>query len=250
MGIFRINMSDPTWRSSACRSSFDGVLTLPERLSFHGERVRSVWIGYDATLINCAAVDHTNQVLNGFQVSEYSDYFPDLAGLIRADYELVAISEFLSLMRFLVVREPDLHAIIVGYVGDSQNVATWAKCSRPGNGVAHHFARILSRLENAHGFTLLPMYISSSNNKLHGESPRLINPDAIIYGDERGIPYIDVGHIAKSYFDCRFVIPPLGIPTDKPERVRTIMQYVAKRIVRFIPSQIMGRARIYSLWGW
>ena len=84
-------MSDPTWWSSSYQSSFNGALTLPERLSFHGDRVRSVWIGSDATLTSCSAVDHTDQLFTAFQVSEYSEYLSELTGFPRGDYELIAI---------------------------------------------------------------------------------------------------------------------------------------------------------------
>ena len=111
MGIFRINMSGPEWWGATFSSSFNGVLTLTEKLSFNHERARAVWIGTDATLANCAAVGHANGVFTVFRVADYTDYLSDLTCFPRGDYELIAITELLSLICFLITR--------VGSMGNS-----------------------------------------------------------------------------------------------------------------------------------
>ena len=67
--VLRINMPNPEWRGSAYRSSVNGVLTLPGRLSFNPERDRAVWTGSDATLNNCSAVYHTNRIFTVFETA-------------------------------------------------------------------------------------------------------------------------------------------------------------------------------------
>ena len=242
--VFRINMSNPEWWGASYRSSFNGVLTLPERLSFNTERDRAVWFGSGATMTRCAAVDHTNKIFTVFEVSPYSDFLSELTGLPRGDYEIIAIDEFLSSIAFLIIRAADLDACVICYAGDNQNLVTWIRERRPGNRVAKYFVRILNRLESENNFTVSPMYITTLRNKLQGELCRLDNDDAAKHGAALGLTFVDVGPTVRGYFNRRMGDFALVLPTDNDERVRTIMQYVEKRIVRHLPMQIPNRAKI------
>ena len=169
MQIFRINMSgpnSPNWRSTKYRTSFNSVLTLSERLSFNEQRERSVWIGSDATWTNCAALEHTNGTFTVLGTMPFIDYLTELTGLPRGDYELIAITEFLSLICFIIARVDSLLHCLVCYVGDNQNVVNWIKFRRPGNRVAKYFARVPNRLKNENRFAIDPMYISTYNDRL------------------------------------------------------------------------------------
>lgn len=153
----------------------------------------------------------------------------------------------MSLLCFPIARAHKLDAIIVCYVGYNQNVVTWSRRGRPGNRVAKYFARILNGLGNEYGFTLAPMYISPLNNKLQDELPRLNHREAAAHGIASGLQYVDVAEIAKAYFERRLHDFSVILPTDNPERVRAIMQFVEKRIVRFIPVGVMESTHVYAL---
>ena len=196
-------MSDPEWWGSAHRPSFNGVISLSERLPFNPERGRANCIGSDATLDNCSAVGRANGMFTVFEASAYTDFLSDFTGIHRGDYELIAITEFLSLIACLMERAPDISGCVVCYVGDNQNVATWAKGGMPGHRVAKCLLIILNRLGNENNFTVIPTYISTMNNKLQDELPRPKHKEAVKFGQDRGLKYVDVGRTAKSYFGRR-----------------------------------------------
>ena len=245
--VIRINMFNPEWWSSAYRSSLNGVLTLPERLPFNHERGKSVWIGSDATLSNCAAVDRTHRIFTVFETAPYIEFLSELTDLPRGDCELIAITEFLILIAFLIVRAVSLVNCVVCYVGDSQNVATWMRHRKPGNRATKYFARILNRLENEYNFTATPAYISTLRNKLQDHLSRLDNIDAISYGIELGMSYVDVGPTVRAYLCNRMGEFSSIPPADNSERVRTIMQFVEKRILRHAPRNIMESTQFYAM---
>ena len=124
---------------------------------------------------------------------------------------------------------------MICYVGDNQNVVTWVRDRRPGNRAAKYFARVLNRLGNENNFTGAPMYISTIRNKLQDELSRLGNSEARLHGIDRGLAYVDVGPTVRSYLSQRLREFTIILPSDNEGRVRTIMQYVEKRIVRHIP---------------
>ena len=220
-------------------SSFNGAISLPVRLSFNTERNRAIWLGPDATLGNCDAVDHTHRMFTVFEVAGYVDFLSELTGLPREDYELISIAESLSVIAFLILRSHNLDACVICYVGDNQNVATWIRDRRPGNRVAKYFVRILNRLENERNFTAAPMYVSTLRNKLQDELSRLDKDKAIAHGVAPGLVYVDVGPTVREYIQKRMREFALVSPTGNEARLRVIMQYVEKRIVRHIPSRIL-----------
>ena len=91
-----------------------------ERLPFNQERDRSVLVGFDATLDNCAAVDRTHGLFDVFKDAVYADFLSGLTGPPLGDYELVAITEFISLICFAISLEPSLKNSLVCYVGVSK----------------------------------------------------------------------------------------------------------------------------------
>ena len=133
MDVIRINMSHPNWWIVTYRSSFYGTLTLCGRRSFNPDCSREFWIGLDATLDSCSAVDHSARALTVFPTAEYCEVLSELAGLLRGDYEMIALMEILSLVRFLISRATHLSGLHICCVGDDQNVATWVRLRRMGN---------------------------------------------------------------------------------------------------------------------
>ena len=246
METIRVNMSDSRWWSTTYTTSFHNILSLQERLSFQPTRSAMMWLGSDATLQGCAAVNHTLKTFTVFRSTDYIDFLSDLTGLPRGDYELIAITEYLSFICFVVAQAPVLKGFFVRYVGGNQNVANWIKYKRPGNRVAKYFTRILSRLESEWGFAISPMYISPANNVLQDELSRLDTTEAIAHGQDLGFDYVNVSGATQHYFRQRLAEFAIILPTDNEERARSIMQYVEKRIVRHIPhSQLCGVSVCY-----
>ena len=223
---------------------FPWRLSRAERFSFNPDTDRALWIGSDATHGHCSSVDHTDGLATVFDVSTYADFLFSLTGLPRGAYELIDIAEFLTLIGFLIRRTSSLQECAECYVGENKNVATLTKCRRPGSRAAKYFVRILNRLANEYGFTVIPMCTSILNNNSQDESSRLKRDEAIQLGQRQGMRYIDVGAAIKSYLSKRMrgfsVIPP----SESIERVRIIMQYVEKRTVWFIPPHIFTNLHI------
>ena len=88
------------------------------------------------------------------------------------------------------------------------------------------------------------MYISTLNNKLQDDLSRLEHIDAIKFGKGRGLVYLDMGHMWKSYFRTRMRDFSLILTTDSSERVRAIMQFVEKRIARVIPKNVIDNIHL------
>ena len=148
----RANMSGGKWWRATFTTSFRNVLTIQERLSPHSARSSMMWVGSDATLGNCDAVNRTLKTFTVFRANDFADFSFNLAGLRRGGYELVSITEYMSLICFLVAQGSVLKGQLICYVGDNLNVVTWANRKRPGARVAEFFTRILSRLEDERGF--------------------------------------------------------------------------------------------------
>ena len=158
----------------------------------------------------------------------------------------------MSLIFFIFARAY-LKDCIVRYVGDGRNVITRAKHRRSGNRVSKYSARIQNRIGNDCGLTVSPLYISALGNKIKDEIPpplpRLPNAEAIQYGIGLGLRYVDSEPIANTYFEDRLRVFSIVHPADNTGRVRTTMQYVEKRGVRYIPSHVMCNIHIFpSVW--
>ena len=242
--IFRINTSDPNWRSVTYRSSFVNVLSLPERMSFNEQRYNTIWVVSDATINRYAAVNHSHMAFAVFDTECYYDFLSGLTGLPRGDYVLIAIAEFLSLVAFSIAIASELKCKTVCYVGGNQNVVGRVRHKRPGNRVAKYFLRILRRLENENDFVAAPMYISTPNNRLQDELSRLSTSEAIQRGNNLGYTYKDIFEIVRHYFQNILSDFALLLPTDSTDTVCRIRQFVEKRIVRHIPQTMMVAWRI------
>ena len=162
----------------------------------------------------------------------------DITGLPESDFELIAVSEFLSLVCFLCDRGAAYLGKILAYVGDNTNVVTWVKYRRPGNRVAQFLVRCLNRLEIEFEFQIFPCYISSQNNKLCDEMSRREFDDPKLLLEEFGLAYVDVMPTFVWFLKERLMDLSLVLPVDKPQRVQNIMQLVEKRIVRQIPRGV------------
>ena len=244
MEIFRVNMSNPKWRSTAYSSSFASVLTLSERLSFTEIRNRAIWTGTDETPERRAAANRTNKSSTVFDADKYYDFLADLTGLPRGDYVLIAIAEFMSLVCLLIASAKAVQNANVCYAGGQKNVITWIRRKRPGNRVAKFPARILSRIENEYGFDVSPMYISTSNNRMQDELSRLGLGGSIELGVTRGYTFVDVSYVAHRYFHNRMAEFALVLPTEDAEAAKRIRKFVEKRLVRHIPLRIMTQCAI------
>ena len=65
----------------AYKSAFYNALSLAGRLSFCGERGRTVWIGPGATLTACAALSDTEETFSVYTTIMYVDFPTNLTGL-------------------------------------------------------------------------------------------------------------------------------------------------------------------------
>ena len=62
----RAHMATGEYWGQSYTTDFIGALSLDEQLSFPDDRGRLIWIGYDATLTQCSAVDYTHMGGDGF----------------------------------------------------------------------------------------------------------------------------------------------------------------------------------------
>ena len=93
-------------------------------------------------------------------------YIGHVTGLPASDFLLIALSEFLGFLCFLIVRDGHYRHKIIAYDGDNQNVAQWIRSRRPRNRIDQYLRRILNRLETEHDFTVFPFYVNSPHNEM------------------------------------------------------------------------------------
>ena len=160
------------------------------------------------------------------------------------DFALIALAEFLSILCFLIVRASVYANKIIAYAGDNQNVVGWIKSRRPKNRISQYFSRILNRVETEHNCAVSPCYISSGNNVFCGEISRLPPDLSRNYGCDAGFSFVDVLTTPQWYLTDRIQSLSLFLPTDPSDRVMRIMQFVEKRPVRSIPSQVKQCCKI------
>ena len=77
---------------------------------------------------------------------------------------------------------------------------------------------------------------------MQDELSRLEAPQAVEYGQSKGYTFLDVSDIDRTYFSCRLEEFASILPSDNDERMRSIMQFVGKRIVRDVPMELRNRA--------
>ena len=121
--------------SQSHQSNFSGVLSLSERLSLPDAPGVITWIGSDATMTQCAAVNYTNVAYSVFPFEFRTNFLSDLLGLPVADFVIIAISEFPGILGFLIVRSESYSGRLLAYAGDNTNVASCAMRRKPRNRV-------------------------------------------------------------------------------------------------------------------
>ena len=243
----RIHMSTADFWSNTYTTDLAGALTLGERLSFPHAADRLIWVGSDATLVQCAAIDYTHNVGTVFPFEFCLAFLSDTTGLPLGDFILIAIAEFLSFLCFLCLMAKHYTGRLVAYVGDNANVISWIKFRKPGNRVSQFFTRWLNRLETEYKFVIFPCFISSKNNYWCGEISRTIFTDPGKEFQKFNLKYMDVMDTFKWFVTQRLHNLSLVLPTDEPERVQGIMQFVEKRISRSIPVGLCSQKSFHFL---
>ena len=170
-----------------------------------------------------------------------------VTGLPHSDFPLIALAEYLSISRFVTTRPLRCKNKILAYAGANQNFATWIKYRKPKNMVAQYFTRILNRFETEHDCTVFTCYVSSGNNVFCGKLARLEDELARAHGAGQGYEFVDVVTMFRWFLPDRLRNRSLVLPTDPPGRVCRIMQFVEKRLVRSIPSEVKKQTRMLLL---
>ena len=243
----RVQMSTGLYCVQSYVGAFSRVLSLDELLSSPLAQGRVVWLGSDATLTQCAALGYSEGVGSVFSFTFALHYLGQLTGLPRDDFLLISISGFLSLLCFLAVRASIYKRELLAYAWGIQNVIQWIKFRRPKNRIAQYFSRILNRLEVEHEFAIFPCYISSPHNETCDQLSRLTIDECPVYAMAHGLKLIDTLSSFQWFLAERVRRRSLAIPSDSPERVQLIMQFVEKRIIRDAPASIRESAQIYFL---
>ena len=161
-----------------------------------------------------------------------------LTGLPVSDFLLIALAEFLSLLCFLISQDATYKQRFLAYAGDNQNVATWIKYRKPKNRAAQYFTRILNRFVTENDCTVFPRYVSSGNNVFCDKLSRLDEKSALQHGSAMGYEFRECVTMFKLFLSGRLRTRSLVLPTDPPDRVQRIMQFVEKRIIRSIPQKV------------
>ena len=170
-------------------------------------------------------------------------YLASLTGSPLSDFALIAISEFLSFVGFLRSRAVSYRGKLLSYVGENSNSASWIKHRKPKNRVAQYLVRISNRLEAEYNFAIFACFISLSNNKICDELSRFVSDDPAKQFGNWGLSFIDVLPTSKWFLAERLSNLSLILPTDFPDRVRAIMQFVEKRMVRSIPECVKSQTQ-------
>ena len=123
MEYIRVQMDTGSHGAMSYTGAFSRVLSLGELLSLPQSHNRIVWLGSDATLTQCAAIDHNDKVACTYSYTHALGYLGQHAGLPDTDFVLIALSEFLSILSFLIARAGHYGGKLVAYAGDNQNVA-------------------------------------------------------------------------------------------------------------------------------
>ena len=197
-----------------------------------GARGRLVWVGSDAALRQCASVDYTSRTGAVFSCDCCQLRLDPLTGFPLSDFALIAISEFLSFICFLRSMAVAYRGKLLSYFGDNSNVAHWINHRQPRNRVARYLVRILNRLVAGYNFTVFDCFISPTNKKLCDGLSRLTSDDTAKQFENWGLTFTDVSPAFKWFLAERLSNLSLILPTDFPGRIRVVIQFVEKRMVR------------------
>ena len=161
----RAQMSTGSYNAQSHTGSSHRVLSLDELLSLPQSQDKLVWLGSGATLTQCSAIDHNDNISCIFTYYFSLQYMSQLTGLPDTDFALIALSEFLWFLCFLIVHSGGYRGKLIAYAGDNQNVAKWIKHRRPKKPYFPVFCRILNRLEVDFQFTVFPCYVNSPTQR-------------------------------------------------------------------------------------
>ena len=203
-----------------------------------------MWLGSDATLTQCAAIDHNENVACVFPYSYAMSYLSHLTGLPDDDFFLIALSDFIGFLGFLIVRSDRYRRKIIAYAGDNQNVAQRIKHRRPKNRISQYLRLILNRFEVEHDFTVLPCYTNSPHNEMFDQLSRPGASEAVEHATASGLELIGVVAASQWFLAERLRLRSQILPTDPSDRVENITQFFEKRITREIPKSIKPGARV------
>ena len=165
MEYILVQMATGNYRFQSYTGAFARVLTLGKLLSLPQSHDRLVWIGSEATLAQCAAIDHNANAACAFSYPFAQGYLSQLTVMPGTDFILIALSEFLG-SPLVISREELYRNKLTAYVGDNQNAVQCAKYRRPKNRISQYFRRVLNRMEVDFGFTVFPCYINSPHNEI------------------------------------------------------------------------------------
>ena len=139
--------------------------------------------------------------------------------------------------------------------GGNSNGVSRIQHRKPMSRIVKFLIRLLSRLGTVRSFKVFVCFISPPNNKLCDELPRAIMTNPEIEIQAFGMAYSEVLSTFK-----RFLAESLGdlsliLLTDLPGRVRVVMQFVQKRTVLTIPTDVNANPQFIFLgigcsWRW
>ena len=173
----------------------------------------------------------------------------EVTGLPLSDFLLIALADYLSILCFLITRPFRYKHKILAYAGDNQNVVTWIKYRKPKNRAAQYFTRILNRFGTENNCTVFPFYVSSGSNILCDTLSRLDDELARAHGADQGYEFVAAAATFWWFLSDGLRNRSLVLPTDPPDRVSRIMQFVEKRLVRSIPAAVKEQTRMLFLGG-
>ena len=240
----RVQMSAGDYCSQSYVGAFSRVLSIGGILSPPLFRGKVACLGSDSAMYQCAAVDYSAGRESVFSYSFALDYLSELTGLPRDDFFPISLSEFLGFLCFLTVRASEYTEKLIAYAGDNQNVAQWIKFRRRKNRIAQYFCRISNRLEVEYSFAVFSCYISSSRNAVGDKSSRISMPECSEYARSQGLELVDALTTPRWFLAERRWRRPLVLSCDSPDRVRLIMQFSEKRIIRHISPPISDSAHL------
>ena len=219
--------------TASFNSSFPNVLTLPEQLSFQETRQKIVWIGPDATMDRCGAIDFTHKFYTYFPTSSIPRI--DTHTEECEDDFIISISEFCSFIFFILMRGKALRGKLIAYTGDNSNVITWFPSRKAGNEWGRFLLRILALYEHSMECRTYPLYISTFNNTECDTLTRLPRNEIETYDKGKKWIFVNPEDIFKFYLTESFIRRIPTIPFDSNNMIAYIYQLAEKRTYRPIP---------------
>ena len=89
---------------------------------------------------------------------------------------LISLAELITFLALAAHQAPQWEYKLVVYLGDNTNVVGWLVTRTTNNRYARFMLRVLVRIESAHHFQALAVYIRSGNNVFADDLTRLPLP--------------------------------------------------------------------------